>query len=179
MSSYTNVQYSRHGPNTWPFDLVFRHSLSFYFTNLTIRPFGWNLKALSIWTRTGHLIVWISNVQKRSEYQTCWVFKWSKPVWLINGMVFECHLKTRTAGPFEKRSKWQLFWMVGTISRPFRYRTIFTGQQLVWIMNISSIWLFSNWIPTISKFWLSGIWIPSVRPLFRSCLYLIHKQPFL
>ena len=29
------------------------------------------------------------------EYQTCWVFEWSEVVWMLNGLVFEWHLKSK------------------------------------------------------------------------------------
>ena len=38
-------------------------------------------------------------VQLGSEYRTSWVFEWSKRGWMLNGLVFKCHLNTEKWTP--------------------------------------------------------------------------------
>ena len=38
--------------------------------------------------------IWIPSVQWGSKYRTSLVFKWSKIVWSLKDLVFECHLNT-------------------------------------------------------------------------------------
>ena len=73
----------------------------------------------------------ITSVGIWSEYQTCSVFKWSKPIRLWNGSLFRWHLNT-----FVQYSK---------------DRTILKPND--WILGIQmnlDFRLFSFWIPTVS-----------------------------
>ena len=115
-------------------------------------------------------------LQWGSKFQTSLVFKWSKRGWMPNGLVFECHLITGTAQPFEYQTNRHhlvfFYVLVGYLNG--RSSTCANGPgPIIQIPDTDPVFIFGPNFKQCLKVWMT-LWYSNGKITWPSCPFKIN-----